>query len=444
MLRFLIIDDDPDDAFLINEYIEDGLGLDDDALIVEHTPRSDDGVEALGGKDYDLLILDYRLGAGDGLELLKEIRGRGFDIPVLLLTGQGDEELAVKALKAGATDYLRKSKLSPELLASSIRLALELHAADKQRKEANSALLREKEFTAAILQNSYDGIAALNPNTGEWTFFSPGMERLLGYNERDIPTIMDWFELAALDEESHARMLEHWEKDSSTDEPVERIFPFRHKNGEHRWRRFQTSRMPGGDVIINGQDITESQRAKEKIQHLALHDQLTDLPTRRLFHDRLIHALEQAKRQKTPLALLYVDLDKFKEINDTHGHDAGDAVLIEIAHRLRFGLRASDTVARVGGDEFVIILPELPLREHAVHVAEKIIENLTKPIELAGFSVSVGASVGVAFYPDHGDAHDNLVNNADRAMYDAKNIGGNKCCVAALPSEPPCGGRSKK
>ncbi|MDP1928016.1 MAG: diguanylate cyclase [Thiobacillus sp.] len=170
----------------------------------------------------------------------------------------------------------------------------------------------------------------------------------------------------------------------------------------------------------------ERKQMEMSLQHSARHDPLTDLPNRALFHDRLQAALLLAERNETRLALLYLDLDRFKEVNDTLGHPVGDLLLQETARRLRQCVRDSDTVGRVGGDEFLVLLNGIPLQKHAVSIAEKIRAALDEPFDLAGHLVHVSPSIGIALYPEHGDDYRQLIHSADAAMYAAKKRGGNR------------------
>ncbi len=175
-------------------------------------------------------------------------------------------------------------------------------------------------------------------------------------------------------------------------------------------------------------DITERKRMEEAIWHEANYDALTGLPNRRLFRDRLREEIKRAQRHSGQIALLFIDLDRFKEVNDTLGHEVGDLLLIEAADRLRNVGRASDTVSRLGGDEFVVILPELDDKSVAGKVAQEIIEQMLQPFELEGKQAYVSASVGIAFYPDDSSEIDTLLSYADQAMYAAKAHGRNCFC----------------
>ncbi|MBW8329482.1 MAG: diguanylate cyclase [Thiobacillus sp.] len=177
----------------------------------------------------------------------------------------------------------------------------------------------------------------------------------------------------------------------------------------------------------------ERKQMEAWLQHIAQHDPLTGLPNRELFHDRLQTALLLAERNQTRLALLYLDLDKFKQVNDTLGHPVGDLLLQEAARRLRQCVRDSDTVGRVGGDEFMVLLNGIPLREHALSIAEKIRVAFDYPFELAGHSVHISPSIGIALYPEQGDDYKQLIRDADEAMYDAKKKGGNRAQISARP-----------
>lgn len=173
-------------------------------------------------------------------------------------------------------------------------------------------------------------------------------------------------------------------------------------------------------------DITERKRLENEVSQLAFFDTLTQLPNRRLFNDRLGQSLTRAQREKSSLALLFIDLDKFKPINDSYGHETGDWMLQTVARRIESSLRASDTAARVGGDEFLVLLPDLQTNEDALAVAEKIRKALEEPVvTLSGVTLLASASIGIAIYPDQAQTKEDLLRLGDRAMYEAKNAGGN-------------------
>ena len=177
----------------------------------------------------------------------------------------------------------------------------------------------------------------------------------------------------------------------------------------------------------------ERKQLHTRLQHNAQYDQLTDLPNRELLHDRLRTAIARARRDHERLALLYLDMDNFKLVNDSLGHAAGDLLLQSVAERLKRCVRESDTVARVGGDEFVVLLEGIRLPEHACMVAQKIRISLNQPLELAGHGLRILPSIGIALYPEQGDEATQLLQRADAAMYIAKKSGGNRFQLSVEP-----------
>lgn len=180
----------------------------------------------------------------------------------------------------------------------------------------------------------------------------------------------------------------------------------------------------------------ERKRTHSRLEYLAQHDHLTDLPNRALFLDRLQSSLLRARRDSTRLAVLYLDMDNFKQINDTFGHTKGDNLLREVAQRLRLCVRESDTIGRLGGDEFAIVLDGIIRPEDAIMVAEKILAGLSAPYELEGTTLVTAPSLGIAVYPEHGQDDLQLVRHADDAMYTAKRSGGRRYSMMAGPVDP--------
>ena len=205
----------------------------------------------------------------------------------------------------------------------------------------------------------------------------------------------------------------------------------RHKDGLVNPYRLTITAVtdPGGlttNYVAAFSDIREFKEAQESILLLAFNDPLTQLPNRRLFHDRLEQEITRAKRSSLKLALLFIDLDHFKEVNDTLGHDMGDILLKEAALRLNHCLRASDTVARQGGDEFTVILPDLPDIESVEHVVQALLHKMSLPFHLKEHTTYITASIGIAFFPEDATDATQLMKSADQAMYDAKHHGGNR------------------
>lgn len=205
---------------------------------------------------------------------------------------------------------------------------------------------------------------------------------------------------------------------------------FRHKDGSYRFLEWSAAGQDGL-IYAAAHDITERREAERHLHDLAYHDRLTGLPNRTLFFDRLSQALSGARRARKHVAILFIDLDGFKKVNDEHGHDAGDTVLKTVAGRFRETVRATDTVARMGGDEFVVILHELESRDDAVTVANKLLAAVASEIPLDGRNpCRVGASIGISIYPEHGTSMDALLMAADAAMYRSKKKGRNRFVFA--------------
>ena len=199
-------------------------------------------------------------------------------------------------------------------------------------------------------------------------------------------------------------------------------------------------RMDGmaGIVAIHS-DVSEHVRTERRLSHLAHHDALTGLPNRLLFQDRLQSALALSRRNQWLLAVMFVDLDRFKTINDTLGHEVGDRLLQEAARRLQKSVRDCDTVCRMGGDEFALVLPELGDMNEAAQVPQRIVDSLRAPLRIDGHELEVTASIGIALFPADADEPDALVRHADAAMYQAKRLGRDnyQFYSAAAPAAAP-------
>jgi diguanylate cyclase (GGDEF)-like protein/PAS domain S-box-containing protein len=208
------------------------------------------------------------------------------------------------------------------------------------------------------------------------------------------------------------------------------IFHNRTKSGEMVWELASISPIRDEAGVVTHfvsvkEDFTEIKRLQDHMDNLAHHDQLTGLPNRTLFYDRLKQAQALAKRREEGLALFYLDLDGFKAVNDTHGHELGDRLLKAVGQRLMECVRESDTVARIGGDEFTVLLPGLHTQDTAADIARLIIEALSRPFQLDHLTCTIGVSIGISFYPRDSEEGERLISYADAAMYKVKNTGKN-------------------
>ncbi|HJT16793.1 MAG TPA: EAL domain-containing protein [Thermoanaerobaculia bacterium] len=293
-----------------------------------------------------------------------------------------------------------------------------LHVANDvtERKRAEEVLRKQ----SAAMTASMDGIGIVNDRL-EFTVVNDALAKLYGYSD---PKQMIGLTLHALYEPST------YDRFTST------ILPIVKQRG--KWRgeapglrhdgltfpqEISISAIEGGGFVCVARDITERTYAEEQIKHLAYHDALTGLPNRLLFKDRLTVAISHAQRERTKLAVLFLDLDRFKVINDSLGHNIGDQLLQAVAARVQSCVRESDTVARLGGDEFTILLPHLPQGEDAALVAQKIIDAVRYPFQIEGREFFMTTSIGISLYPDDGFDAETLIKNADTAMYQAKEQG---------------------
>jgi len=631
-LRILVADDDDDDFFLLKELIQEGIR--EVRSSIDHVSNMEQIISALEKETWDLLFLDYRMGSHNGIDILKAIRKRGIKTPTILLTGQGDQEVAVDAMKAGASDYIVKSNLSVDMLTKAVRHSLAVFKEEAHRKrvegelynqgillqgvsdaanrlltihdhemglrEALAILGKAAEVDPVMIFNDHphmdsgEGAFSLKmfwsqEPDGEWESRLSNLSyRKLGMNEivkklatgqivsgpiddfgegvknlfKDdeiksivwVPIKIDYiywgfivfvnrqrFRTWTKDEESilktfaasiggelkryrddmafrsivqgtstqmgdeffrslvknlasalparcafvselldfakgTSRVIAGWDGENFVNnfqyemansayedviagmfsyypDNVQKIFPKEEIFQKLRAKSYagvpffdSSMKVIGHLTVLDDRSMVDKQRtssilrifaaragaelerkrAEETIKNMAYFDSLTGLPNRVLLNDRLNLALERARRYKKMLAVLFLDFDNFKEINDTFGHAIGDRLLQVMADRLKGCLRGEDTVARLGGDEFILLLPEIQEKENAAYLAEKLVKVGRLPIDLDGNHVAVSFSIGIALFPDDADCSKSLLKKADEALYNAKNRGRNR------------------
>jgi diguanylate cyclase (GGDEF)-like protein/PAS domain S-box-containing protein len=290
------------------------------------------------------------------------------------------------------------------------------------RKAAEDALRRSEARFRLIVQHASDIITVFDRDGGV-TYSSPAATRILGYADGFKPQSV--LELVHPDDvDAVASALAACMATPGVTDPIR--FRMAHADGTWVPVEATANNLLGdpdvGGVVVITRDISERKRVEDELAYQALHDPLTGLPNRTLLADRLDRALSTARRHAHSVGLLLMDLDRFKEINDTLGHKSGDQILEQVARRLQVVLRQSDTVARLGGDEFAIVVPDIDGVEEAELVATKVLEALDHPFELGGLALHVDASVGIAVAPAHGDDAAVLLQRADVAMYRAKGL----------------------
>ncbi len=331
------------------------------------------------------------------------------------------EQVTHTLLLASAEPPPRPLRAAVGALATQLTLALEgarlTEQVHTQRSEARFA---------SLVQRASDLITVVGPDA-TIVYQSPSSERVLGYSAEELlGTRFD--RLVAEDDAGHLlRVLADGSAYARRDgELVECVL--RHRDGSLRQFEILHTNMLDdehvGGIVLNARDISERKAFEEQLAHQAFHDPVTNLPNRALFVERVRHAIGRSRREGRKLGVMFLDLDDFKTINDSLGHDAGDEALIDVAKRLSTSIRLSDTAARFGGDEFVVLLEDLLDTDTAVEVAERILEDLRQPLVIAGKELSLRGSIGISILEEDSAAGaDELIRDADAAMYIAKRDG---------------------
>jgi diguanylate cyclase (GGDEF)-like protein/PAS domain S-box-containing protein len=297
-----------------------------------------------------------------------------------------------------------------------------------ERRQTEEALRNSEERFRNILENAPIGMSVLSPD-GRFMMVNRSLCELVGYTKEELEKL-SYQEITHPDDlEPNLANVQRLLDGSGTSYHMEKRYI--RKDRQVVWTQLTSSVIrdaAGAPLYLVAQieDITDRRRSREQIQQLAYFDVLTSLPNRRLLKDRLKQSLAQAKRYKRSMALMFLDLDNFKQVNDTLGHDMGDELLKVVADRLQACVRSMDTVCRQGGDEFIIVLAEIAHPEDAAVVANKIINAINEPVSLNGNEVHITTSIGIAMYPVNGtDDAKELMKKADKAMYETKNKGRN-------------------
>ncbi len=346
-----------------------------------------------------------------------------------ILAGQRSIFQGWRVTKSGRRVYVRVAG-SPLFGESGQHIGFVGHAIDiTAQKLAEKDLQASRDKMEALLDaQSRADIGLFVIEEGRVVFANDALCRLFGYTMEEFAALPSYLELAhPIDRErvaqNHQRRLKGEQFTNRYDIAIIT------KAGERREVEITASPIvtdgqPG--VLVVMVDNTERRLAEERVQYLALHDALTGLANRVLFFDRLNSAIATAHRKGGAFALLYLDLDDFKPINDTYGHEAGDLALRTVAERLHDCVRENDTVARLGGDEFILLVSDAFEGAAAVTVAEKVIAELTRPLPIEDCQHLLGCSIGIALYPRDGEDADGLMRHADAAMYGAKRLGKNR------------------
>ena len=420
----LVADDDPVMRLLMRQMLTQ-VGLD----VIE----AEDGVQALASYKHsgpDLVMLDVDMPALDGFAVCREIRRQevGGTVPIIMVTGGDELEAVTHAYEVGATDFISKPINWPIL---GHRVLYVLRASD-----AIARLRIADAHNRAVLAAIPDTFFRLN-REGFYLDYEQGHDASAGFSLSDC---VGSHIGAVLPPEIAARLLEQAHAVLAAQHIGSVDYTLTHEDST---RHFEARLVATGSDEVLGlvRDISERKRTEEQIRRLAYCDSLTGIPNRQAFLETLERELLRSKEHDKKFAVLFMDLDAFKRINDTLGHDVGDHLLKVVSERLRETIRPSDLVlraehefeasfggsnlARLGGDEFTILIPDLERVEDALNVAHRVKEAMRRPFMIEGHEIFVTASIGISLYPEDGEDCNSLLKYADTAMYHAKNCGKN-------------------
>ncbi len=401
---------------------------------------------ALGGKaacqmlmhsDYDLVLLDLRMADMNGHQVMDFMLEQGIPAVTIVVSGESSFAAVSRALRRGAHDYIKKPFDADELLAT-VRNALDKRSLERAHEDVQVRLKKSEELHRYIVNSSPDIVFMLD-RQGHFCFLNSKVEALLGYgcgellgrhfrylvDEKDVTKAAYAFEDPSISA-TNPRTIELRLKTRGSRKANRHFeitaFPI---DGEAMGLGDQVTAAVKNKAQIYGtaRDITERKEAEAFINFQAYHDLLTRLPNRALFKDRLNLAITHARRNNQKLAVMFLDLDRFKVVNDTLGHAMGDRLLQAVTQRLESCLRRGDTLSRFGGDEFTLLLPEISSLDDARKIARKLISVLKAPFQLGEHEVFVGVSIGIAVFPEAGQDLDQLIQNSDIAMYHVKGRG---------------------
>jgi diguanylate cyclase (GGDEF)-like protein/PAS domain S-box-containing protein len=415
----LLIEKDPEQTRTIRAMFEDQGGY---SFALTHVASLVDAETYLAGHPVDIVLLDLGLSDPKGPEAVRRVRAVAPRASFVLLSSLDDEPKAIEAIHEGAQDYLIKGQIEPHKLMRALGNAVE-------RTTNKEILSSEKDRAQATLNCIADALICTDLS-GSITFFNPAASIMLGWplNEAAGRHLTEIFRI--VDATTRKTILDPMAKAAS--ENLAGKLPLNcvliHRDGHETFIEDSVAPIHNSEGNVTGavivfRDVSVAQAQSEQITHLAEHDSLTGLPNRLLFSDRAGQAISLARRHGGRAAVLFLDLDGFKHINDTLGHAAGDEFLKSVANRLLSCVRAPDTVSRQGGDEFVMLLQDLQRPEDAAATARRVLQTLAEIFLADHRALHVTASIGISVFPEDGLDAETLIKNADSAMYLAKKNG---------------------
>lgn len=425
----LYVEDDLLQAMIVKPILEDH------GYTVTHTDNGASALELIASTPFLAIITDYSMPEMNGNELIKHLRRKGYTLPAITLTGHADPKVAFEASQHEAFDFIIKDSDNHYLdgLIVSLDLAIKKHKLKARYDEAHQQLQKQKELSDLAFDSLEEGIIVLD-HTFAAQYINQQALSILGLKKRAEETRYLTSLRASLltrlirtDEENTVWTLPQSTLSTLfTESSVANGDYFEIWTLEDQCYRIQSKQLGTQGYVITLVDISQQKQSLIKAEHLANHDALTGLPNRLLMIDRLSSAVSQAKRSSSKVGVIVLDLDHFKQINDTLGHMAGDELLKVIGNRMATTVRESDTVCRIGGDEFVIIVPGIKYQEDLTILCEKIIEYLIVPIQIDKTELRITTSIGCSIGPDDSTETADLLKYADIALYKAKQNGRNQ------------------
>jgi diguanylate cyclase (GGDEF)-like protein/PAS domain S-box-containing protein len=389
-----------------------------------HACDRDELLQALDERPWDAVLTGRGVSPSEVRWIAGVLRERGMAVPCIALGDGPDVRAALAALHAGAADWVEVGAGGWLRVLPALERGRRLAEEQAARRQAEARRAEAERLYRVVAEGAGDLVCLHRPDA-TCAFASPSAAWLLGEPPEEL---LGTGFLDRIHPEDAARVRAALSRAAARAEVVSVTHRVRRRLGDELWMQTLVQAVapglgPADWVQTVSRDVSERRALEAQLAHLALHDALTGLPNRALFMDRLTHALARLKRRKGTLAVLFLDVDGFRLINDSLGRGAGDRLLAALAQRLRAGLRAGDTVARVGGDEFTVLLDDVRDDRDAAQVADRIAHVLAEPFPMDGVDVFVTASVGIALPGPRGDLPEDIVRNADVAMFRAKQRG---------------------
>ncbi|PKO90924.1 MAG: two-component system response regulator [Betaproteobacteria bacterium HGW-Betaproteobacteria-10] len=430
--HILIVDDEPRYRSAYRELLA-GPGR-----IIEECGTGKEAILRLSQRDIDVVVLDLKLPDIDGAEIMAWLTRNRISTSIVVFSANQSIDSAIHALRQGAFEFIRKHS-DPNDLIQSVDRALRRQKLEREHAVMTARLEQSERLHRFLVEQSPDLIYTLDEQ-GCFIFVNNRVESLLGYRREEL--IRQHYSLIVHEDDiEQARYAFNERRIGERATSNFEVRLINKQNGVQHFDNRQVTAILSSQGIYTqendleqknflgttgfARDITERKRAEETINFQAFHDLLTGLPNRTLFMDRLELALPQAKRRNQRVGVMFLDLDRFKLINDSYGHLEGDRLLQDFAQRTRHCLRSGDTLARQGGDEFTVLLPDITHADDVTLIAQKILAELKTPFTVADKDFIATVSIGIAIYPEDGESSEDLIRNADLAMYQTKSQGKN-------------------